>query len=729
MQKTITIWLSIILAFLLLGCDNLPNSPTIPDDDNTYDGVFPEHDPIGKGVGIMPGRVVWQHDPNTVNWNGDGYWWELDHFDSVSVQKMVNESIAKLANKNDIKAGWQEIFVYHNKSHNNKNSGYTPGEKIAIKANINGSGVNNDDATGQTNMSYTNPVLLKALLMSLVNDANVAPSDIYVYDVSRIFPTYMIELCTEGVLMGVNFVGRNNAQADENVPIVWSKSFNGDYVINNLPTVVTEADYLINLANLKGHSYGITLSAKNHFGSFLNNNTMRPPEGAGLHQFLTRNEMDAYTVLVDLMANHQLGQKTILYMLDALICAPSEGSSITSANSKWQLAPFNNDYPSSLLVSLDPVAIDSVGADFLINEPTVINNNSSLKNNPNVENYLHEASLLSNSKSNTIYYNGSDEVVTNLGVHEHWNNNTDKLYSRNLGKGEGIELVYNQTTTNNSVSAKKAIVYFSHSGNTKKLAEKINEQVEADLIALTSKNPYPNVYNDILNQAQIEKTNNARPELSIYPNDIEDYDIIFLGYPIWWGDVPMLILTFLEHYDFTGKTIIPFCTYGSSGFGNSLSSIKSAAKGANIIEGFGTAGSAVESADAKIMEWLGEIRMLDNSTTNQLKLTINNYSFDVTLANTVASQELVTMLPMAITMSDLNSNEKYAYLTQNLTTSATTPHNINAGDVMLFGNTCLVIFYESFTSSYSYTRIGKIDNIDNLKKALSSDKANVLIDN
>lgn len=202
---------------------------------------------------------------------------------------------------------------------------------------------------------------------------------------------------------------------------------------------------MINIANLKDHSYGITLTAKNHFGSFINGNMLRPLEGANLHQFLTKNEMNTYSPLTDLTANREYGGKTILYMLDDIICAVSEGSSITKNKSTWVSDSFDNYYASSLLVSQDPVAIDSVGADILMNEPTVINNNSSLKNNPNVENYLHEPGLVNNVPSKNTYYDGFGNKVTNLGVHEHWNNSKEKKYSRNIGKDDGIELIYTKS--------------------------------------------------------------------------------------------------------------------------------------------------------------------------------------------------------------------------------------------------------------------------------------------
>ncbi|MCM1123588.1 MAG: DUF362 domain-containing protein, partial [Eubacterium sp.] len=241
-----------------------------------YDGIYPSHKPYGTGVGVMPGRVVWAHEPSAVSWDGEGYWWEPAHFEEETVLRMINESIASLAGVDNAANGWDALFRHHNHG-----TGYRLGQRIAIKANINGSGVFDDDTSGETNMSYTNPVLLKTLLISLVTEAGVASEDITVYDVSRLFPDYMVEMCTEGELQGVRFVGRNNGVADENAPLNWSYSFRG--AVNYLPTCVTESAYVINLANLKGHSYGVTLCGKNHFGSFINGNAMRPPEGANLH--------------------------------------------------------------------------------------------------------------------------------------------------------------------------------------------------------------------------------------------------------------------------------------------------------------------------------------------------------------------------------------------------------------------------------------------------------------
>ena len=293
-------------------------------------------------------------------------------------------------------------------------------------------------------MSYTTPVLLRALLLSLVEDAGVAAGDIAVYDACRIFPAHMMELCSEGALAGVRFRyydegGPNDPAGDESAPVVWSADVAG--AANVVPACVSEADYLINLASLKGHSYGLTLCGKNHFGSLVNSSRLRPPEAAGIHRYVSGQAMGMYTVLVDLFANRLLGGKTMLWMLDGLVPATSEGASVTREAAQWEGAPFDGGFAASIFLSQDPVAIDSVGADFLINQPAVVSRNAALEGNLGVENYLHEAALASAPPSGAAYRDGAGNPVESLGVHEHWNNSVERLYSRDRGESEGIELV------------------------------------------------------------------------------------------------------------------------------------------------------------------------------------------------------------------------------------------------------------------------------------------------
>ena len=151
--------------------------------------------------------------------------------------------------------------------------------------------------------------------------------------------------------------------------------------------------------------------------------------------------MGSYTVLVDLLANAHLGGKTVLWMLDGLIPASSEGASVTAEAARWEGAPFDDRFAASLIFSQDPVALDSVGAAFLINQPAVTSRNASLAGNLGVENYLHEAALASAPPSGATYRDGRGDPAASLGVHEHWNNAVERLYSRDRGEADGIELV------------------------------------------------------------------------------------------------------------------------------------------------------------------------------------------------------------------------------------------------------------------------------------------------
>lgn len=406
-----------------------------------YDSVFPPHEPLGRGVGAMPGRVAWVRDAAAVTWDGSGYWWQREHFNEDAVRRMVDDGVAAAAGADDAAAGWRVLFEAHN-TRVGRAGGYRAGQRIAVKANMNGAGTFGTDEDSA--MSYTTPVLLRALLLSLVEDAGTAPGDIAVYDACRIFPAHMMEFCSEGALAGVRFRcydegGPNDAVGDESAPVIWSGDVAG--AANVVPACVSEADYLINLASLKGHSYGLTLCGKNHFGSLVNSNRLRPPEAAGIHRYVSGQTMGMYTVPVDLLANRLLGGKTMLWMLDGLVTAVSEGASVTREAALWEGAPFDGGFAACIFLSQDPVAIDSVGADFLINQPAVTSRNAALEGNLDVENYLHEAALASAPPSGAAYRDGAGNPVESLGVHEHWNNSVERLYSRDRGESEGIELV------------------------------------------------------------------------------------------------------------------------------------------------------------------------------------------------------------------------------------------------------------------------------------------------
>ena len=152
---------------------------------------------------------------------------------------------------------------------------------------------------------------------------------------------------------------------------------------------------------------------------------------------------------------------------------------------------------------------------------------------------------------------------------------------------------------------KSLVVYFSATGNTKALAEKIAAEAGADLVEIVPEEPYTsadiNYSNDDCRANKEHNDDSARPAIANKIENIESYDTIFIGYPIWWGTMPKIINTFLESYDFSGKTIMPFCTSGGSGIAASVSDIKAACPGAEVKEGFrGTASTGSDQIEAWI---------------------------------------------------------------------------------------------------------------------------------
>ncbi len=137
-----------------------------------------------------------------------------------------------------------------------------------------------------------------------------------------------------------------------------------------------------------------------------------------------------------------------------------------------------------------------------------------------------------------------------------------------------------------STKDKKILVaYFSHSGNTRRAATQIHALVGGDLVEIKTATPYPIGYDECVEVAKTEKETNARPEISTKINDMDSYDVIFVGYPIWWHTAPMPIYTFLESYNLSGKTVIPFCTSYSGDIAESMGTINSLCPNSNILEG------------------------------------------------------------------------------------------------------------------------------------------------
>lgn len=154
-------------------------------------------------------------------------------------------------------------------------------------------------------------------------------------------------------------------------------------------------------------------------------------------------------------------------------------------------------------------------------------------------------------------------------------------------------------------AAKKVLVaYFSHTGNTRKIANQIHEGVGGDIFEIVTVDPYPIEYNACVDQASRELRDNYRPQLAAEVQKMESYNMVFIGYPNWWGTMPMAVFTFLEKYDFSGKTIMPFCTHEGSALGRSVEDIKKLCPQSTVLNGLAIRGTSVQTAQNRVSEWL-----------------------------------------------------------------------------------------------------------------------------
>ncbi|MDE5939980.1 MAG: flavodoxin [Lachnospiraceae bacterium] len=198
---------------------------------------------------------------------------------------------------------------------------------------------------------------------------------------------------------------------------------------------------------------------------------------------------------------------------------------------------------------------------------------------------------------------------TETSVQEEGTSETDVTQSDNTGQAEN-------TDTNET---KILVAYFSRTGenygvgyiekgNTHIIADMIAEQTGGDTFEIRTVTPYPDEYDECTEAAKQEQDENARPELAESVEGMEDYDVIFLGFSNWWGDMPMAVYTFLESCDFSGKTIVPFCTHEGSGLSSTESSIADSCPNAEVLDGLAIRGSVAQNsqdeAAESVAEWL-----------------------------------------------------------------------------------------------------------------------------
>lgn len=263
------------------------------------------------------------------------------------------------------------------------------------------------------------------------------------------------------------------------------------------------------------------------------------------------------------------------------------------------------------------------------------------------------------------------------------------------------------------------IAYFTRSGNAEKIADMIADRTGGMKFRIETENAYPKDYDAVLEQASKELEQNARPALKTRVENMSEYDTVFLGYPVWFSDIPMAVHSFLDSYDFSGKKIIPFCTSGSSSPQTSYASVRASASGAEVLEGFWTPGASAGNARDEVNEWIDGLGITGRNQTQstaaeeegKVKITAGNTDFYAELEDNSSAQALREMLlegPLTIRMHDYGDMEKVGPLGKSLPVN---DENITTGpgDLILYQGNSLVIYYD--TNTWNFTRLGKIDGV------------------
>jgi len=434
--------------------------------------------PMGTAKGIYPGRVVWVWNPEATNEKFEhndfatyDWYFSAQNNNPEVIGKMFRDGILKLTGEKNSRKAWESVFRLFNSNKHNQKRGYEAGEKVFIKINQGQSRwvlvqkdkdngfylpktleANEQRRTSNFVPTEQGPYVVLEVLRELINDAGIPQENISIGDPMCPIWGHNYEVWAKE-FPNVKYLDKNTTKFGRTLVKVTDKPlvfYSDKTITDKLYDVIEEADYLINMTNLKSHMIaGISLTAKSHFGNIgratAGHLHYSHPAGGRAGRY-TNTGYGKYRVFVDLMGSKYLGQNTLIWIVEGLF---GGGSSEVKGPVKYFMAPFNNDWANSIFMSLDPVAIESVGYDFLREEwngqrkHDAVNNQSEFQANINgVDDYMHQAADRANWPEGIIYDpDNTGTPVPVLGVHEHWNNPTDKQYTRNLGNGKGIELV------------------------------------------------------------------------------------------------------------------------------------------------------------------------------------------------------------------------------------------------------------------------------------------------
>ena len=286
-----------------------------------------------------------------------------------------------------------------------------------------------------------------------------------------------------------------------------------------------------------------------------------------------------------------------------------------------------------------------------------------------------------------------------------WEAETKKvIITKGVNATEQPADIEDETASNDN---KSAVIYFSCTNNTKKLAEKIAKVADAEILEIVPSEPYTSTdlnYSSDCRANREQNDDTARPEIAT-KFELDGYDTIYLGYPIWWGTMPKIINTFLESYDLSEKTVMPFCTSGSSGIATSVNAIRKYLP--NVKDGMrGT----LSTTETEIKEWI-ESNIQMKKTETKMLLKIGDDVLTATMEDNTSAEALYELLKngnVTIDMHDYSNFEKIGTLPQSIPRNDK-QINTDYGDIILYQGNQLTIYYDK--NSWNFTKLGHIDNI------------------
>ena len=266
-------------------------------------------------------------------------------------------------------------------------------------------------------------------------------------------------------------------------------------------------------------------------------------------------------------------------------------------------------------------------------------------------------------------------------------------------------------------------------GNAAKLASWIQQEVGGDLHSIVVEEPYSSDYDECLDRAADEKAENARPALASHVDNMEDYDIVFLGFPNWWYTLPMPVLTFVEEYDWSGKTVVPFVTHGTGGLSSTIRDLTAALpEDVTILDPIDVYRPEVDDSQSAVQEWIagldlelpqggnGQTQKEETNTmesTRRIRFSLDDDSeIIVRLNDNPAAEALYEMLPLELSFEDFNSTEKIAYLTEEIPSDGSPDQcDPDVGSLCYYipwGNLCF--FYRDFRPSSALIPLGQVES-------------------